>query len=93
MIEIKCDEEKLKEQILLVIKLFLDKNSLENANISVNQKSEHINNQLSNEVWLNYEGKKKYKKSFLNCNEIDIKTKNIYHYIERETKILVYKIL
>ena len=92
MIEIICDEEKLKEQILLVIKLFLDKNSLEKANISITHKSNYSNDGLLSEIWLKYSGKTIYKRSFLNNNEIDLNTKNLYHYIERESKIIVYKI-
>ena len=89
MINIKTKEEKLKEQLLLIVKLFIDKNKLDEVDMLIEHYNDINDSILFTRIVISYNRKLiSLEDTFLIPNETK---KSTYHYIEMQAKILLYK--
>lgn len=89
MINIKTNEEKLKEQLLLIVKLFIDKNKLDETDMFIEHEYEINDSILFSRVSVLFKKKQiKFENTLLIPNNTN---KSHYHFIEMQAKILCYK--
>ncbi len=88
--EILTNESKLEEQLLLIVKLFYNKNSIDNLKLRITHASSFNDNFLKSQIWVEVKKHKFFKERIDEC---DFSIKSKYHYIEKYAKILLYQTL
>ncbi len=88
--EILTNESKLEEQLLLIVKLFYNKNSIDNLKLKITNASSISDNFLKSQIWVEFKKRKFFKERIDEC---DFSIKSKYHYIEKYAKILLYQTL